>query len=88
MNVSITLPDDVGQQLKTKWEDIPGKALEALASEAYRSGIITDAEVMRMLNLKSRWHVEHFLKHSLAYMDYTEADFKEDIATLDRLTSK
>lgn len=87
MNLSITLPDDVGQRLKEEWEDIPRRALEALAREAYLGGIITDGEVMRMLNLKSRWHVEEFLKTSRAYMDYTEADLEQDITTIDKLIS-
>ncbi len=88
MNVSITVPDDVGHRLKEKWKDIPRRALEALAIEAYKSSVVTDAEVQSMLNLSSRWEVEEFLKRSQAYVDYTEEDLQHDIDILDKLSAR
>ncbi len=85
-NVSIAIPDDVMQQLESQWTDIAQRALESLAVESYRRGILTAAEVQRMLNLRSRWEVEALLKRSYAYLDYTEADLEQDIRTLERLS--
>jgi len=85
MNVSIDIPSDVIQQMETKWENIPQRALEALTIEAYRSGVITEAEVQYTLNLSSRWEVDAFLKQARVYMDYTEADLQRDIDTLCKL---
>lgn len=73
MKVAIALPKDLGHQLEVKWGNVPQRALEALALEAYRSGVFTEAELQRMLNLSSRWEVDAFLKRSQAYLDYTEA---------------
>lgn len=88
MDVSIIVPEDVAQRLQAQWDDVPQRALEALALEAYRSGVITDAEVQRMLGLPSRWDVEVFLKHHQAYQNYTEADLEQDIVTVREFTAK
>jgi hypothetical protein len=82
MDLAIQLPEDVARQLEENWGDVPQRALEAIALEAYRSGVITEAEVQRMLNLPSRWQTDAFLKRSQAYLDYTEEDLKNDIAAL------
>ncbi|MCW5853403.1 MAG: UPF0175 family protein [Anaerolineae bacterium] len=87
MDVSIAVPDDVGRLLQARWGNLPQRTLEALALEAYRAGVLTEAEVQRMLGLASRWEVEAFLKRAQVDLDYTEADLEQDIATVRRLTS-
>jgi hypothetical protein len=82
MDVAIQVPEDVARQLEAKWGDVSQRALESLTLEAYREGVITEAEVGRMLNLSSRLEVEAFLKHSHTYLDYTEADLEQDIANI------
>lgn len=82
MDVAIQLPEDLARQLEAKWGDVSQRALESLTLEAYREGVITEAEVGRMLNLSSRLEVEAFLKHAHAYQDYTEADLERDIANI------
>ena len=85
-NVSIAIPDDVMRRLEGQWADVPRHALEALAIEAYRIGILTSAEVQRMLRLQSRWEVDELLKLAQAYLDYTEADLEQDIRTIDKFS--
>ena len=82
MDVAIQVPEDVARQLEAKWGDVSRRALESLTLEAYRSGVITGAEVGRMLNLSSRLEIDSFLKKARAYLDYTEADLERDIASL------
>lgn len=82
MDVAIQVPEDLARQLEARWGDVPRRALESLALEAYRSGVITEAEVQRMLKLPSRLEVEAFLKRAQAYLDYTEADLEQDIAAI------
>ncbi len=82
-NVLIAIPDDVMQRLEGHWKDVPQHALEALTIQDYRAGIITSAEVQRMLHLPSRWAVDSLLKRAQAYLDYTEADLEQDIQTLE-----
>lgn len=45
MDISILIPEDVVHQIESKWKDVPRRALEALAIEAYRSGVITEADL-------------------------------------------
>lgn len=82
MTIAIELPEDVTHLLEAKWGALSQRALEALALEAYRDGLLTEAQVQRMLHLSSRWEVEAFLKQAHAYLDYTEADLERDIQTL------
>ncbi len=82
MNIAIEVPEDIGHQLLARWGDISQRALEALTLEAYRSEVITEVQVQRMLNLSSRWEVEAFLKRAKAYLDYTEADLEQDILAI------
>ena len=82
MNITIEVPEDVAHQLESIWGDLPQRAVEALAIEAYRSGVITEAEVQRMLHLPYRWEVDAFLKRAKAYLDYTEADLEQDILAI------
>jgi len=77
MNISINLPDDVVHRMQSKWQDLSRCTLEALAIEAYRSGVITEAEVQRMLDLGSRWESDEFLKRANAYIDYSDAELEK-----------
>ena len=88
MNIAIELPEDVAQQLQLQWGDLSQKTLEVMALEAYKSGIITEAEVQRMLKLSSRWEVEAFLKQSQAYLDYTKADLEQDVQAIRQVRQK
>ena len=82
MQITIDLPEEIGQQLTKKWENLPQKVLESLAIEGYREGVLTSAQVQDILKLESRWITERFLSQSHAYLDYTEREYQEDIDTL------
>ena len=82
MNITIEVPEDVARQLEAIWGDLPQRVLESLAVEAYRSRVITEVEVQRMLRLASRWEVDAFLKRAKACLDYTEAELERDIVAI------
>jgi predicted HTH domain antitoxin len=81
MEVLVKVPDDIVERLESQWTDLPRHALEALAVEAHREGILTAAEVQRMLGLSTRWETDAVLKRAGAYLDYSQDDLREDIAT-------
>lgn len=85
MQVSLEVPDDIVRKLEAGWSDLPRHALEALAVQAYRSDLLTAAEVQRMLGFSSRWETDEFLKSAGAYLDYSEEDLRQDLETLRRL---
>ena len=78
--VAIELPEDIASRLGLE-EDLSNVTLRALAAQAYRDGQLTHAEVQRVLGFKSRWETDAFLKQAGAYLDYTETDLENDLAS-------
>ena len=82
MNIAIDIPDDIGHLLAAQAGGVSRAVLEAVAIEAYRSGTITPAQVQQMLELRSRWETESFLRRAEAFHDYTMHDLEQDIAAI------
>ncbi len=82
MNIAINIPDDIGHILAAQAGGVSRAVLEAVAIEAYRSGTITPAQVQQMLELRSRWETESFLRRAEAFHDYTMDDLEQDIAAI------
>jgi hypothetical protein len=85
MEIRLEIPDDLVEMLQIRPEDLPRRILESLAADAYRAGILTSAEVGRMLGFETRWETDGFLKEKGAYLHYTEEDFEKDMETFRRL---
>jgi predicted HTH domain antitoxin len=56
--------------------------LEATAEEGYRSGHLTETQVMHLLELPSRFAVHEWLRDRGVPYRYTEADFADDLRNL------
>jgi predicted HTH domain antitoxin len=82
MNVAIEIPESISGPLCSRWKDVPRRALEAVAAEAYRSGALTAHQVGELLGHGSRWETESFLKRTQAYLQYSVDDLERDIAVL------
>jgi hypothetical protein len=74
-------------ELKYKWEDLPRAALENLALEAYRSHVLTAAQLRRLLGFQTSMQMDAFLKEHEVY-DFTAADFEQDRETLRQLRAR
>jgi hypothetical protein len=79
MQVTIDLPDDISEALKSQWPDLPQHALEALAIEGYRTGLLTESQVRRLLGLDSRFEVHALLKDHRIALRYTASDLEDDL---------
>lgn len=88
MNINIELPNDLEQRLQSHLATLSQRALEAVAVEAYRSQLISAAEVQQMLHLPSRLATDAFLKQHEAYIPCTEADMEQDLQAIDRARSE
>ena len=88
MDITIPVPSDIEQRLQAHLGSLSQKALEAVAVEAYRSKLISAAEVQRMLQLPSRLATDTFRKEHEAYLHYTEADIEQDLEAIDRALAK
>jgi predicted HTH domain antitoxin len=82
MNVVIEIPETVSAPLRSRWQDLPRRVLEAVAVEAYRSDALTAYQVGELLSHGSRWETESFLKRVQAYLHYTDEDLERDLAAL------
>ena len=79
MTITLNLPEDIARQLAARGEDLARATLEALATEAYRSGTLTEEQVRRMLDFDTRSEVHAFLKKHDVYLNYSAEDFKDDL---------
>jgi len=87
MQITLELPEDIVQELRSKWKDLSLAALESLALEAYRSYPLTAAQLRRLLGFETRMQVDAFLKEHEVY-DFTAADFEQDRETLRQLRAR
>ena len=81
MTITLNLPEDIAKDLARQGEDLSRLALESLALEEYRLGRVTEEQMRRMLGFESRFQVHAFLKQHNTYLDYTQADLDQDLAT-------
>ncbi|OLE56063.1 MAG: hypothetical protein AUG51_00075 [Acidobacteria bacterium 13_1_20CM_3_53_8] len=88
MSVTIELPEEIEQQLKTEWSNLPRRALEVLALEGYRSGALTLEQLRRMLGFQTRMEADAFLKQHGVYLEYSVENLERDRETLERILAK
>lgn len=88
MEVTVQIPDIVGNRLGKDTDDIPRWLLEKAGLEAYRSREISSYELRLMLGIKSRLELDAFLKAHGVYLEYTEEDFAHDAETSRQLKRK
>lgn len=81
MTLKIDLPEDVEESLEKRWGNLPRHALEALAIEGYRAGVLSRSQVRRMLRFETRAEVDEFMKRARIPFDYTVDDFEHDAET-------
>ena len=82
MEVTVEIPEDIAQQLHTKWDNLPRGVLESLPLEAYRSGTLTTMQLRRLLGFQTPMEVDAFLKQAGIYLDYDLDDLREDFETI------
>ena len=83
MKITVELPDDMAQR-----PDPGRQALEALALEGYRSGVLTHYEASQLLQL-SRFELDALLKRRhIEDHAYDLADFEQDLETIERLEAR
>jgi len=89
MNTEITIhvPAEIATHLAVDDDDLWRKTLEALAIEGYRNGRLSVGQVAEMLEF-SVLQTEQFLQTKEVSLNYSSADYEEDLATLHELKSK
>jgi hypothetical protein len=85
MNLTLPIPDDLGERLSAGGTDLARRALEALAAAEYSADRLTLAELGRLLGFETRGSLDGFLKARGVYDECTVEDIEQDIASLHRL---
>jgi hypothetical protein len=85
--VTVQLPEDVATVLQNLDEDLSLTALKSLAAESYRSKILTDAQIMRLMGFESRFELDEFLKEHKIYFDYSLEEIERDARASRQISS-
>jgi len=81
-SLSIEVPDDIQSALQADWGDLSHRLREDLAVEGYRQGLLTLAQVRRLLQLRGRWEAQQFLgQRGVAVFDFDPSELDRE-ATL------
>lgn len=82
MQIVIEIPEDIGRALSIG-SILPNRAaLEGLAAEGYRFGVLSEHQLMRLLQLDTRFAVHQWLQVRHIPLNYTRDDFCNDLQTL------
>lgn len=79
MQVTIDLPEDIAAALEGEWKDLPQGSLEAIAVEAYRTGVLHESQVRRLMGFETRFEVHALLKKHGVPLRITAADVEADL---------
>ncbi len=82
MDVRLKIPDDIARTIQGGQPDISRAVLEVLALEGYRSERLSEAQVRRLLDLRTRIEVHAFLKAHHAYLNYSIHELERDLESL------
>ena len=88
MSLEIALPSHIEQHLQTEWgNDLPRRAVEALAAEGYRTGVLSLGEVAEMLDLSIN-DADGFLKERGIFAFEDIEGIEADSRRLEELLAK
>ncbi len=84
MAITIELPLDVEELLRTVWPNLSRRALEAVALEGYRDGALSRGKVAELLGLTFS-ESESLLKRHELHSDYGSGELQRDLDLIKRL---
>lgn len=85
MAVTIDLPHEIEQRLRSQTADLDADAKEAVALALFRTGKLTHYELSKVLGL-DRFETDAYLKrHNVVEGSLTAEDLNEQSETLDRV---
>ena len=82
MRFTVEIPDEIAVNLQTRWKNVEQAALEAIAISAYRSGVLTRAEVARLLGFRTTLQVDEFMTHRGVLFPYDINEYEQDLDTI------
>jgi len=84
MDVTVQIPDDLASRMGAG-DELPRRALEALAAEEYKRGRLTKPALRRLLGFETGDQIDEFLKEHEVFEEYTLEDLEREREGLRRL---
>ena len=78
MDLTIQIPDALGDRLAAEGRDLVRRALEGFALAEFKSRRITKAEMRGPLGFETRYELDGFLKAHQVYDEHTLEDFERE----------
>jgi predicted HTH domain antitoxin len=88
MQVTFEIPDTIAAQLTAAGKDSARVALEALMIEGYRTRMLSEGQIKRILGYGTRMQVHALLKEHDVPLDYGVEELQQDIETIRRLETR
>ena len=82
MQVVVNIPDELASALALGTRPLDLAALEGMAAEGYRSGLLSELQLAKLLNFPSRFAVHDWLRARQIPYRYTEVDLDSDLEAL------
>ncbi len=83
MTLTLEIPDALSEPLQKRFGDLSRRALEDLAVDGYKSGVLSSFQVGKLLGHASRWDTDAFLKQHEAWLHYSADDIQHDLRVMD-----
>ena len=78
--LSIDMPEDVRSALEGRWGNLSRRLTENLALDGYRQGLLSLAQVRRLLGLATREAQEFLGSHDIPVFDFDPAELDREAA--------
>ena len=85
MKVILDIPDEIASQLRAGGQDLSRTALEGLAVDGYRRGLLTQVQIGQLLGL-ARIETEDFLAQHVDLYDYDAGELHRESELLANLS--
>jgi len=89
MSVAVSMPDDIQTALEGAWGDLARHVQENLAIDGYSNGLLTLAQVRRLLGLQTRFEAAQFLgSRGVAVIDFDPSELDREAQLLQGLAAR
>ena len=89
MLLSIDMPDDVRTALEERWGDLSQRLKRDLALNGYQQGLLSLAQVRRLLGFATRWDAQQFLgSHGIPVFDFDPSELDREAALQELASSR
>jgi len=73
------MPDNVRSALESRWGDLSQRLTERVALDGYQRGLLSLAQVRRLLGFATRWEAQEFLgSRGISVVDFDPSELDRE----------